>query len=69
MAKPRDLEDHIEWLVERKKYHEALKAAEGAGPSYAGRLQVNSIVEIGQKYMGTLMESGKTIDELGLPED
>ncbi|KAJ3031748.1 Vacuolar protein sorting-associated protein 41 [Rhizophlyctis rosea] len=59
VAKPRDLEDHIEWLVERKKYHEALRAAEGAGPSYAGRLQVNSIVEIGQKYMGTLMESGQ----------
>ncbi|KAJ3297142.1 Vacuolar protein sorting-associated protein 41 [Borealophlyctis nickersoniae] len=62
VAKPRDLDDHIEWLVERKKYAEALRAAEQAGPSYAGRLQVNSIIDIGQKYLGTLMDEGRFDD-------
>ncbi len=28
VAKPRDLDDHIKWLMDRKKYEEALSAAE-----------------------------------------
>lgn len=28
VAKPRDLDDHIKWLVDRQKYEEALAAAE-----------------------------------------
>lgn len=28
VAKPRDLDDHIKWLVDRQKYDEALKVAE-----------------------------------------
>jgi hypothetical protein len=28
VAKPRDLDDHIRWLVDRQKYEEALAAAE-----------------------------------------
>ncbi|KAJ1566881.1 Vacuolar protein sorting-associated protein 41, partial [Nowakowskiella sp. JEL0078] len=58
VAKPRDLDDHIEWLVERRKYSDALKAAEKAGASYGGRLQVKNIIEIGQKYLATLLEEG-----------
>ncbi|TPX35873.1 hypothetical protein SmJEL517_g01692 [Synchytrium microbalum] len=59
VAKPRDLEDHIEWLLERSRYEEALRAAEKAGESYGGRLQVANILDIGQKYMNTLMGEGK----------
>ncbi|KAI9098827.1 hypothetical protein DFS34DRAFT_619093 [Phlyctochytrium arcticum] len=62
VAKPRDLEDHIEWLVERKKYEAALKAADEAGPAYEGRLQVNSIVEIGKLYLKELVDSGRFED-------
>ncbi|KAJ3190235.1 Vacuolar protein sorting-associated protein 41 [Gaertneriomyces sp. JEL0708] len=59
VAKPRDVSDHIEWLVDRKRYEEALRIAEAAGPNYEGRLQVNSILDIGQKYMATLMGEGR----------
>ncbi|RKO93321.1 hypothetical protein BDK51DRAFT_11338, partial [Blyttiomyces helicus] len=59
VAKPRDLDDHIEWLVDRQKYREALEAAEAAGPLYSGRLQVNSILDIGQKYLTTLMNAAQ----------
>ncbi|TPX31569.1 hypothetical protein SeMB42_g07741 [Synchytrium endobioticum] len=59
VGKPRDLEDHIEWLLERNRYEEALRAAAVAGESYGGRLQVANIVDIGQKYMHTLMTEGK----------
>ncbi|KAJ3308452.1 Vacuolar protein sorting-associated protein 41 [Blyttiomyces sp. JEL0837] len=60
VAKPRDLDDHIEWLVGKARYEEALKAAEGAaGVGYEGRLSVADVVEIGLKYLGSLMTEGK----------
>ncbi|KAI8921093.1 hypothetical protein DFJ77DRAFT_448518 [Powellomyces hirtus] len=59
VAKPRNLSDHVEWLVERKRYEEALSAAESAGPHDEGQMHVHSIVDIGQKYMGTLLEEGR----------
>ncbi|KAI8819466.1 uncharacterized protein EV422DRAFT_497948 [Fimicolochytrium jonesii] len=59
VAKPRDLDDHVEWLVERKRYEEALLAAESAGPNHEGRLQVHSIVSIGLKYLETLLDEGR----------
>jgi len=55
LAKPRDLEDHIEWLLEKKKYEEALIAVEQADSSYGGR-SIHDIVDIGQKYMTSLIE-------------
>eukprot|EP00833_Pecoramyces_ruminatium_P006798 jgi/Orpsp1_1/1180830/evm.model.c7180000074804.1 len=55
MAKPRDLEDHIDWLLERQKYEDALNAVEQADSSYGGR-SVHDIVDIGQKYMTTLIK-------------
>jgi len=58
MAKPRDLEDHIEWLLERKKYEEALIAVEQADSSYGGR-SVHDIVDIGQKYMTSLVNENR----------
>ena len=57
VAKQRDLDDHIEWLVERCRYEEALKAAESA--TGLGRLTVSDVVDIGVKYLGSLMAQGK----------
>ncbi|KAJ3338876.1 Vacuolar protein sorting-associated protein 41 [Gonapodya sp. JEL0774] len=59
MARPRDLSDHIEWLLERQRYEEALAAAEAAGEEYSGRVAVHDIVDIGQKYLGTLTADGR----------
>ncbi|KAJ3118782.1 Vacuolar protein sorting-associated protein 41 [Phlyctochytrium bullatum] len=60
VAKPRDLDDHIEWLVERARYEEALQAAEGAkAKGYSGRLTVAQVVEIGVKYLESLISDGK----------
>ncbi|KAI8813292.1 hypothetical protein BJ742DRAFT_746816 [Cladochytrium replicatum] len=66
VARPRDLDDHIEWLVERRQYEQALLAAEEAGKAYAGRLQVANILEIGQKYLTTLIEEGRFSDAAAL---
>ncbi|KAI9031362.1 hypothetical protein DFJ74DRAFT_655418 [Hyaloraphidium curvatum] len=60
VARPRDMADHIEWLLERQKYAEALHAAESAGDDYSvkGRLKVDDILEIGQKYLQALVAQG-----------
>ncbi|KAG4096453.1 vacuolar protein sorting-associated protein 41 [Neocallimastix lanati (nom. inval.)] len=58
MAKPRDLEDHIDWLLDRQKYEEALNAVEQADSSYGGR-SVHDIVDIGQKYMTSLIKEDR----------
>ncbi|ORX43267.1 vacuolar protein sorting-associated protein 41 [Piromyces finnis] len=55
LAKPRDLEDHIEWLLEKKNYEEALIAVEQADSSYGGR-SIHDIVDIGLKYITSLIE-------------
>lgn len=61
VARPRDLADHIEWLLERQRYEEALHAAENAGDDYSvkGRLKVDDIIEIGQKYLHALVAQEK----------
>lgn len=60
VARPRDMADHIEWLLERQRYEEALKAAESAGDDYSvkGRLKVDDIIDIGQKYLQALVAEG-----------
>jgi len=55
MAKPRDLDDHISWLLERQRYEEALQAAE-KNPNL---LHVHNILDIGQKYLAFLVQGGK----------
>ncbi|KAJ3013357.1 Vacuolar protein sorting-associated protein 41 [Thoreauomyces humboldtii] len=67
VAKPRSIDDHVEWLVERKRYEEALAAAESAGSGQERRQsQVNTIVDIGQKYMETLMLEDRFEDTAAL---
>ncbi|KAL5032706.1 hypothetical protein BDV3_001256 [Batrachochytrium dendrobatidis] len=62
LARPRDIDDHIQWLVERQQYAEALCAADAAGSEYAGQSKVNTILDIGQKYMATLMADGNYLE-------
>lgn len=54
LVRPRDKKDHVEWLVQQKKYESALEVVEamdGEG--------VNAS-EIGQQYMEHLFEEGNT---------
>lgn len=53
IARPRDVRDHIEWLVERKRYEEALEVLEGLGPQ--GEIDASVI---GQKYLQHLVDDG-----------
>jgi hypothetical protein len=58
-AKERDLDDHIEWLLERERYEEALMNAREA-QAYETNRRVNAI-EIGQKYLQWLFERRKFV--------
>ncbi|KAI8920586.1 hypothetical protein BC831DRAFT_515430 [Entophlyctis helioformis] len=59
LARVRDMEEHIEWLVKRQMYAEALQAAEAAGAEYAGQSKVAMVLDIGQKYIAKLMAEEK----------
>ncbi|CAE6469171.1 unnamed protein product [Rhizoctonia solani] len=54
IARPRDVKDHIEWLVQRKRYEEALEVLEDMGPQG----QVDASI-IGQKYLQHLVDDGE----------
>ena len=53
LVRPRDRKDHIEWLVGRKKYEEALEQA----ALMEGEDEV-SVAEIGQRYIEHLVGEG-----------
>jgi hypothetical protein len=56
LVRPRDRKDHIEWLVERKRYEEALEQValmEGEGNGEV------SAAEIGHQYVEHLVEEGR----------
>lgn len=57
IVKPRDKSDHINWLVDRKQYEEALEEMEKLGET-AGE-GVNA-VEVGQKYIDHLIGEGQS---------
>eukprot|EP00899_Mesostigma_viride_P008015 jgi/Mesvir1/17214/Mv07628-RA.1 len=53
VAKPRDADDHIAWLLEHKKFEQALEAAEDCDMS-AG-LQEATLQEVGRQYVEYLL--------------
>ena len=56
LARPRSVEDHIDWLVNRQRYEEALIIAENIDQARGSdKFQVHKIVEIGQKFLSNLM--------------
>lgn len=63
IVKPRDRRDHVKWLVERKRYEEALteveriNAIEGEG-SMQGEDAINAS-DIGQRYIEHLVSEGQ----------
>lgn len=53
-ATPRTADDHINWLLERNRFEEALQFAE----AHANQLAQNSVPSVGQRYMAHLMAAG-----------
>eukprot|EP00808_Paulinella_micropora_P028449 g15869.t1 len=56
VARPRDLDDHITWLLEHEMYAEALLAAQNSPP---GTLKKHKILGIGENYLHHLMSRGE----------
>ncbi|XP_070582392.1 vacuolar protein sorting-associated protein 41 homolog isoform X4 [Erythrolamprus reginae] len=54
VAKERDQDDHIEWLLEKKKYEEALMAAEISQKT----IKKHKVQDIGLSYINHLLEIG-----------
>ncbi|XP_030059835.1 vacuolar protein sorting-associated protein 41 homolog [Microcaecilia unicolor] len=54
MAKERDQDDHIDWLLEKKKYEEALMAAEISQKT----IKRHKVLDIGLSYITHLVEKG-----------
>lgn len=61
VAKPRDVKDHVEWLVELEQFADALDLVEKSQDEYADRQKDETILEIGQKYIQTLLKQGLTV--------
>ncbi|KAG6917674.1 hypothetical protein DXG01_001649 [Tephrocybe rancida] len=60
LVKPRDRMDHVAWLVERKRYEEALndvELIEAETPAVPGE-SILSAAEIGQRYIEHLVSEG-----------
>jgi hypothetical protein len=57
VVRPRDEADHIEWLVERERYEEALDAAEKLQSAHGNALDAKAI---GVKYIQHLVDQGKS---------
>lgn len=55
VARPRDDRDHVEWLLERRRYEEALVRVEGMGSKNALANGFDS-AKIGRKYLDWLVE-------------
>lgn len=55
VAKERDQDDHIDWLLEKKKYEEALMAAEISQRN----IKRHKILDIGLAYVNHLVERGE----------
>lgn len=56
LSKPRDLDDHICWLLERYRYEEALTSLQEA--QVWGGSKVYDFTDIGEKYLSYLIEQG-----------
>eukprot|EP01128_Nolandella_sp_AFSM9_P007906 TRINITY_DN448_c2_g1_i1.p1 TRINITY_DN448_c2_g1~~TRINITY_DN448_c2_g1_i1.p1 ORF type:complete len:900 (+),score=188.05 TRINITY_DN448_c2_g1_i1:24-2702(+) len=62
VAKPRDLDDRISWLLERAKYEDALMAATG----HENELYKHNLTNIGGQYLEHLLREGKALTAAGL---
>lgn len=58
VSKPRDDKDHVEWLLERRRYQEALVKVEAMGSKAAAENGFNA-EEIGRNYLNFLVDEGR----------
>lgn len=58
VSKPRDEKDHVEWLLERQRFQEALVKIEGMGRTAALQNGFDA-EEIGKKYLNWLVEEDR----------
>uniref|UniRef100_V5ELZ1 Vps41 beta-propeller domain-containing protein n=1 Tax=Kalmanozyma brasiliensis (strain GHG001) TaxID=1365824 RepID=V5ELZ1_KALBG len=58
VSKPRDEKDHVEWLLERQRFQEALVKIEGMGRTTALQNGFDA-EEIGRKYLNWLVEEDR----------
>lgn len=56
LAKPRDLDDHISWLLDRLRYEEALSSLQEA--QAWGGSKIFNLTDLGEKYLTYLVEEG-----------
>jgi hypothetical protein len=61
VAQERDESDHIVWLIEQKRYEEALSALEKSGLGKVGGFDVT---DVGTKYLEFLVEDGELVPAL-----
>eukprot|EP00794_Sanderia_malayensis_P011371 gene11371-12556_t len=55
LARPRDMDDHIAWLMERDYFEEALDEA----VKHQHLLRIHNVLDIGKAYLNCLIESRK----------
>lgn len=60
VVRPRDWKDHVAWLVERKRYEEALEELERQKDADSKEDDEINASEIGQKYIEHLVSEGKS---------
>jgi hypothetical protein len=56
LSKPRDLDDHICWLLERSRFEEALASLQEA--QVWGGSKKYTFIDIGEQYLTYLIEQG-----------
>ena len=56
IGKPRDADDHVQWLLEQGKPREALEAATESASK--NMLRRHSVTKIGNAYLNDLVQSG-----------
>lgn len=60
LAKPRDLDDHVTWLLEHEKFKEAFIAtSEAAAKGYKSTKPEYQPQAIGQVLLGHMIERGR----------
>lgn len=57
VAKPCDINDHLEWLLKKEKYEEALRTAE----INTRLIKSHALSDIGQKYLGHLLSKNEVV--------
>ena len=58
IAKPRDVKDHVAYLLNMKEYEKAIEAVESSQDCYSKRERKSAIAEIGMKLLDKLLENG-----------